>query len=105
MNTCEAVQVFPEKKRSFKKVILSFCAVITAIFGSIISASAAEPGVILPLNATDQGLENLGSLFTTITGWLTSIVSTITSSPLLLLGLGIFVVGAVIGLAYRLIRG
>lgn len=50
-------------------------------------------------------MENLGTVFTTITGWVASIVSTITSSPILLTGLGIFVVGAVIGLAYRLIHG
>lgn len=50
-------------------------------------------------------LTNLGSVFTTVSGWVTNIVSTITSSPVLLIGLGIFVVGAVIGLAYRLIRG
>lgn len=106
MNTAEVVvQEVPEKKRSFKKVILMFGAVITSIFASVFSASAATPGVVMPLQASDQGIENLGTLFTTITGWLTSIVSTITSSPLLLLGLGIFVVGAVIGLAYRLIRG
>ena len=105
-NNDVVVQELPAKKRSFKKVILMFCAVIGSVFGSVFSASAATPGVVLPLQAsTDAGLENLGSLFTTITGWLTSIVSTITSSPLLLLGLGIFVVGAVIGLAYRLIRG
>lgn len=57
------------------------------------------------LSASDTGLTNLGTLFTTITGWIASIVTTITSSPVLMLTLGIFVVGAVIGLAYRLIRG
>ena len=50
-------------------------------------------------------LTNLGTVFTEVTGWLGDIVSTITGSPILLLGLGIFTVGAVIGLAYRLIRG
>lgn len=107
MNTNEvAVQEIPEKKRSVKKVILMFCAVVMSVFGSVFSASAATPEVmVMPLNAADQGMTNLTTLFTTITGWLTDIVSTITSSPLLLLGLGIFVVGAVIGLAYRLIRG
>lgn len=47
---------------------------------------------VVPLTA-DTGMTNLGSLFTTITGWITSIVSTITSSPILMLTLGIFVVG------------
>ena len=61
--------------------------------------------VVLAASTADQGLTNLGTLFTTFTGWMTSIVSTITSSPILMLTLGVFVVGAVIGLAYRLIRG
>lgn len=61
---------------------------------------------VVPFTLTaDTGMTNLGSLFTTITGWIASIVTTITSSPILMLTLGIFVVGAVIGLAYRLIRG
>lgn len=60
---------------------------------------------LITLSASDTGLTNLGTLFTTITGWIASIVTTITSSPVLMLTLGIFVVGAVIGLAYRLIRG
>lgn len=55
--------------------------------------------------SADAGITNLSTLFTTLTGWMATIVSTITSSPVLMLGLGIFVVGAVIGLAYRLIRG
>lgn len=63
------------------------------------------PVVSLPLQATDAGLTNLGTLFTQITGWVASLVSTITSSPILMLTLGVFIVGAVIGLAYRLIRG
>lgn len=63
------------------------------------------PVVFNVANADVGGMTNLSTLFTTITGWMASIVSTITSSPLLMLGLGVFVVGAVIGLAYRLIRG
>ena len=50
------------------------------------------------------GLENLGTVFTQIGTWMTAMVTTITSSPILLVGLGIFVFGAVIGLAYRLIK-
>lgn len=50
-------------------------------------------------------LSNLGTVFTQITSWVQSIVSTITASPVLMIGLGIFVVGGVIGLGYRLIRG
>lgn len=105
MNTDVVVQDVPAKKRSFKKVILMFCAVVMSVFGSVFSASAATPGVVpIPLTAGDD-LSNLGTVFTQITSWVTSIVSTITASPVLLIGLGIFVVGAIIGLAYRLIRG
>lgn len=56
-------------------------------------------------NVAPSGMDNLSTLFTQFTGWMVSLVNTITSSPLLMLGLGIFTVGAVIGLAYRLIRG
>ena len=61
--------------------------------------------VVLSATTTNSGITNLSTLFTTFTGWMQSIVDTITSDPVLMLGLGIFVVGAVIGLAYRLIRG
>ncbi len=50
-------------------------------------------------------MENLSSVLTSIWGWITTGLTTITSSPILLIGLGIFVAGAVIGLVYRLIRG
>ena len=50
-------------------------------------------------------MTNLSSVLTSIWGWITTGLTTITSSPILLIGLGIFVAGAVIGLVYRLIRG
>ena len=53
----------------------------------------------------DSSLTNLGTVFAQITTWVKDIVTTITASPVLMVGLGIFVVGAIIGLAYRLIRG
>lgn len=49
------------------------------------------------------GLEALGTIFTQIMTWVGTLVTTISSQPLLLLPVGIFVVGAVIGLAGRLI--
>jgi len=49
------------------------------------------------------GMEALGTIFTQVMTWVTSLVTTIASQPLLLLPVGIFVVGAVIGLASRLI--
>lgn len=52
---------------------------------------------------TGTGLTTIGSIFTQIMSWVTSLVSTIAGEPLLLIPVGIFVVGAVIGLASRLI--
>ena len=49
------------------------------------------------------GMEALGSLFTTITGWMGTMADTIISEPLFLLPLGFFVVGGAIGLCSRLI--
>lgn len=51
----------------------------------------------------NAGLSTLGDIFTQIMTWVGSLVTTIASQPLLLLPVGIFVVGAVIGLASRLI--
>ena len=48
-------------------------------------------------------METLATLFTQIMTWVTSLVTTISGQPLLLLPVGIFIVGAVIGLASRLI--
>ena len=50
-------------------------------------------------------MDNLTSVVTAIWGMITTGFATITSEPLLLIGLGIFVVGAVIGLVYRMMRG
>lgn len=55
--------------------------------------------------ATGGDLANLGTVFTQVLDWLGDILSTVTAAPILLVGLGIFVTGAVIGLVYRLIRG
>lgn len=49
------------------------------------------------------GLEALQTIFSQIMSWLTDLVATIVSKPILLIPVGIFVVGAVIGLASRLI--
>lgn len=50
-------------------------------------------------------LAGLTSLFSTFTGWMGDIVETMTTSgnEIMLLPIGIFVVGAAIGLASRLI--
>lgn len=48
-------------------------------------------------------LTTLSQIFTQIMTWVGNLVTTIANEPLLLLPVGIFVVGAVIGLAGRLI--
>lgn len=50
---------------------------------------------LLAANAAPNGLENLSTLFDQFTDWMKDLVGTITSSPILMLTLGIFVVGAV----------
>lgn len=49
------------------------------------------------------GLATLGQIFSQVMTWVGSLVTTIANEPLLLLPVGIFAVGAVIGLASRLI--
>lgn len=51
----------------------------------------------------DAGLATLGTVYTQLMTWMATIVSTISSTPLLLLPVGIFVAGAMIGLAKRFI--
>lgn len=55
------------------------------------------------LEGVSTGLEALGTIFTQVMTWVGNLVTTIALQPLLLLPVGIFVVGAVIGLAGRLI--
>ena len=50
-------------------------------------------------------MTNLSTAFTQITTWMGNMVTVISSDPLYLLALGVWIVGAVIGLGYRLIRG
>lgn len=59
---------------------------------------------MVPLEVT-ANLEGLTTVFTQLMTWLGTLVTTIASNPLLLVSVGIFAVGAVIGLASRLIRG
>ena len=59
--------------------------------------------MLLAEGAIQTGMEALGTIFTQIMTWVGTLVTTIASQPLLLLPVGIFVVGAVIGLAGRLI--
>lgn len=54
---------------------------------------------------TSTAMQNLGATLTQIWSWISGALATVTGNPILLIGLGIFVAGAVIGLVYRLIRG
>lgn len=55
--------------------------------------------------STSTGLEAVSTIFTQIMTWMGDLVTTIVQTPLLLIPVGVFLAGAVIGLAYRLIRG
>lgn len=48
-------------------------------------------------------LVTLGQVYTQLMSWMGTVVSTIAEEPLLLLPVGIFITGAVIGLAKRFI--
>lgn len=51
------------------------------------------------------GISVLGNTFSWITDRMSDMVAVITGAPIYLLALGVWIVGAVIGLGYRLIRG
>lgn len=51
------------------------------------------------------GMEALGTVVTWLTTQFSNIIEVIIATPILLLPVGIFVAGAIIGLAHRLIRG
>lgn len=60
----------------------------------------------MPIALTaSTGLEAVSTIFTQIMSWMGDLVTTIVQTPLLLIPVGVFLAGAVIGLAYRLIRG
>ncbi len=56
-------------------------------------------------DAVRNGLTSVGELFTQITTWMGSMVTTMTAdgNEIMLIPVGIFVAGAIIGLAGRLI--
>lgn len=55
------------------------------------------------MDEVSTSLTTLGSVYTQLMSWIGTVVTTIASEPLLLLPVGIFVTGAVIGLAKRFI--
>lgn len=50
-----------------------------------------------------SGLEALGTVYTQLTAWMGTMVTTISNTPLLLIPVGLFVAGGVIGLCKRFI--
>ena len=55
--------------------------------------------------AASNSLSGLTTVVTWLTGQFSGVIDTIVAEPILLLSVGIFACGAVIGLAHRLIRG
>lgn len=54
---------------------------------------------------TIKSMEGLTTVVTWLTGQFSAVIDTIVAEPILLLSVGIFACGAIIGLAHRLIRG
>lgn len=52
-----------------------------------------------------SAMDGLTTVVTWLTGQFSGMLDTIVAEPILLLSVGIFALGAVIGLAHRLIRG
>lgn len=69
----------------------------------ITQASAGYSPYLLMAGEIDAGLSTLGTVYSQLMTWMATIVTTISSTPLLLLPVGIFVAGAMIGLAKRFI--
>ena len=61
--------------------------------------------IVLAASTADQGLTSLGQIFTQFMTWLGELYTVIVAHPIMMLTLGIFAVGAAIGLIFRLIRG
>lgn len=50
-------------------------------------------------------LSGITAVFSSIMGWFGSFLTTVTSHPVLMIGIAVFLVGAVIGLVYRAVHG
>lgn len=81
-------------------------AVLVGVSLPQLTASAASVGAPVLLTATPaEGMTNLGTTFSQILSWVTDMLGVIFSNPVLMIGLAIFIVGAVIALVYRMVRG
>lgn len=61
--------------------------------------------LLLAASTAVTSLTTLGTVFTQIVQWVIEFVGMIASEPLLLVGLAMVVVGVVIGIAFRAVRG
>lgn len=60
---------------------------------------------LLAASTAVTGLTTLGTVFQQIVQWVIDFLGMISSEPLLLIGLGIMVVGVVIGIAFKAVKG
>lgn len=51
------------------------------------------------------GLDALSTAFTAIMGWIGDFITTIVSTPLLLVGLALMVASAIVTIAYKAVKG
>lgn len=58
----------------------------------------------MELTPMEALLASLATIVTKVLGWVSSVASTIVSTPILLLGVGFFVLGGAIGIFGRLLR-
>lgn len=61
--------------------------------------------VLLAASTAVTSLTTLGTVFTQIVQWVIEFVGMIAQEPLLLVGLAMVVVGVIIGIAFRAVRG
>lgn len=62
--------------------------------------------IFLPVAYEGEGtLTTLGTVVTQVISWFTSTLNTISTTPILLVGMGFYVVGGGIGLARRALKG
>lgn len=61
--------------------------------------------LLLAASTAVTSLTTLGEVFTKIVQWVIEFLGLIASEPLLLIGLALIVVGAIIGIAFKAVKG
>lgn len=59
----------------------------------------------VPLDAVSGDLTTLGTVVTQVLTWFGNALTTISTTPILLVGMGMYVVGGAIGLTRRALKG